>query len=160
MLHCKANVPKLVVPKWTSALFWPSLVSDFGQFQFFVTEYIEYVKPKNFFVCGSHKESIFAKSPFNCNVLVLRLICCFQCVDAHDVLLNIYNIHILYRNVQNLCFCVQLSFHNVGALFKQKKKSLSWSAICVAFSSFQALTIFSRKMIFADSDFSACQQGR
>lgn len=74
MLHCKAN-GMLVVPKWTSALFWPSLVSDFGQFQFFVTEYIEYVKPKNFFVCGSRKDSIFAKSPFNSNVLVLRLIC-------------------------------------------------------------------------------------
>ena len=44
MLHCKAN-GTLVLPKWTSALCWPSLVSDFGQFQFFATEYIEYVKP-------------------------------------------------------------------------------------------------------------------
>ena len=75
-LHCKAN-GTLVLPKWTSALCWPSLVSDFGQFQFFATEYIEYVKPKSFFVCGSHKESIFAKSPCNSNVLamVLRLTC-------------------------------------------------------------------------------------
>ena len=74
MLHSKAN-GTLVLPKWTSALCWPSLVSDFEQFQFFVTEYIEYVKPKSFFVCGSHKESIFAKFPFDSNVLVLRLIC-------------------------------------------------------------------------------------
>ena len=53
----------------------------------------------------------------------------------HDVLLNIYiyNIHILFRNVQNLCFCVQLSFHNVGALLKKKTKNKNVIALVCNF---------------------------
>jgi len=58
-----------------SALFWPCIALNNGEFQWDVREKIEYVKPKNFFVTGSQKESIFVKSPFISNVLVLKIDC-------------------------------------------------------------------------------------
>ena len=74
MLYYRAK-GTLVVPKWKSALFWPCLVDRTGNFHTYVVDSVEYVKPKNFFIGGSHKESIFAKSPFISNVLVLRINC-------------------------------------------------------------------------------------
>ena len=65
----------LVVSKWMSALFWPCIALNNVEFQWYVRERVEYVKPKNFFATGSQKESIFAKSPFISNVLVLKIDC-------------------------------------------------------------------------------------
>ena len=65
-VHCIPNVLKhmlfykcvgtLVVPKWKSALFWPCIALE-HKFKWFV-------KPKRLFSEGSHKESVFARSPF------------------------------------------------------------------------------------------------
>lgn len=74
MIHCRAR-GTLVVPKWHSALFWPCLVDSTGNFHKYFIDFVEYAKPKNFFVSGSHKDSVFAKSPFISNVLVLRINC-------------------------------------------------------------------------------------
>jgi hypothetical protein len=64
-----------VVPKWKSALFWPCIVKNSGEFEWFVKDKIEYVYPRNFFKAGSHKESVFARSSFISNVLVLKIDC-------------------------------------------------------------------------------------
>ena len=74
MRNCKAK-GTLVVPKWESALFWPCLVDSGGQFHSYISDFVEYVKPKNIFVSGSHKESIFSKSPFISNVLIMCIDC-------------------------------------------------------------------------------------
>jgi len=74
MRNCKAK-GTLVFPRLESALFWPCLVDSGGQFHSYISDFVEYVKPKNFFVSGSHKESIFAKSPFISNVLVISIDC-------------------------------------------------------------------------------------
>ena len=64
-----------MIPKWKSALFWPCIVTAKGEFEWFVKDIVEYTKPKNFFLAGSHKESVFAVSPFISNVLVLKIDC-------------------------------------------------------------------------------------
>ena len=46
-----------------------------GEFEWFVKDKIEYVNPRNFFKTGSHKENVFARSPFINNVLVLKIDC-------------------------------------------------------------------------------------
>ena len=66
----------LVVPKWTSAAFWPMLCSsDRNEFNYFVKDYIEYMKPSRFFEAGSDKNSIFASDKLTFNVLVLKIDC-------------------------------------------------------------------------------------
>ena len=73
MFMCKAK-GVLVVPKWKSALYWPLLWDDKNQcFNNFVTDYLEFKNPKNFFVAGSDKNSILTKSPFHSSVIILRL---------------------------------------------------------------------------------------
>lgn len=64
----------IIVPLWRSALFWPLLWNcDEKKFNYFVVDSLEFQKPKNFFVAGSDKNSIFAQSPFVSNVLALKL---------------------------------------------------------------------------------------
>ena len=64
----------MVVPKCTSAAFWPLLWSCERQnFSHFIKEHVEYVKPCNFIVAGSHKNSIFASDRLTFNVLVFRV---------------------------------------------------------------------------------------
>lgn len=73
MFVCKAE-GTLIVPKWESAIFWPLLVNiHTREFQNFVTDFIEYCKPSQFFIPGSCKHSVFAISPFNGNVLALKI---------------------------------------------------------------------------------------
>ena len=49
----------LVVPKWHSAIFWPLLIdSQSGTFSDIVVDFLEYQKPKQFFVPGSDTKSI------------------------------------------------------------------------------------------------------
>jgi hypothetical protein len=79
-VHCIPNVLKhmlfykcvgtLVVPKWKYALFWPCIALE-HKFKWFVKDVI----PKRFFSEGSHKESVFARSLFMSNVLVLKIDC-------------------------------------------------------------------------------------
>jgi len=68
----------LVVPKWTSSVFWPLLWShEDNRFKYFVKDYIEYVRPYKFFEAGSDKNSIFAVDNLTFNVLVLKIDCRF-----------------------------------------------------------------------------------
>ena len=71
-LQCRAK-GTLVVPKWKSEAFWPSLVNLEGQFLPFVKNFIEYKNTKNFFIAGSDKNSVFASYSFQSNVLVLNI---------------------------------------------------------------------------------------
>ena len=72
ILSCKGQ-GTLVVPKWKSAIFWPSLIDHEGNFNWFITEFREYKNPTNFFIPGSDTNSIFAAKKFNSNVLVLKI---------------------------------------------------------------------------------------
>jgi hypothetical protein len=66
----------LVVPKWKSALCWPMLVNrSKDNFKSFVLETSEYENPMNFFVKGSHENSVFAQTqkPFKSNEIVLLI---------------------------------------------------------------------------------------
>ena len=64
----------LVVPKWKSVLFWPMIWNDTKNcFHNFVKDSIEFYRPRNLFVIGSDKDSVFAKSPFISNVIVLKI---------------------------------------------------------------------------------------
>lgn len=73
LLACKAK-GTLIVPRWESSVFWPILINSLNcQFKSFVVDYLEYKRPKQFFVPGSDKTGVFAVSPFNGNVLVLRI---------------------------------------------------------------------------------------
>lgn len=74
MLHYKC-LGTLIVPQWKSALFWPIIVNTDGDFEWYIKDYVKYVKPKSFYLPGSHIESVFAKSPFISDVLVLRIDC-------------------------------------------------------------------------------------
>ena len=60
----------LVVPKWPSAAFWPLILDENREFGEYITDYIEYKKPKKFF--NPHQTSVFGEY-FNSNVLVLPL---------------------------------------------------------------------------------------
>ena len=73
MIKCGAE-GTLVVPKWKSSMFWPAIVNTFtGSYREFVVDFVEYEKPKSFFVPGSCFNSVFAVSPFNGSVLVLKI---------------------------------------------------------------------------------------
>lgn len=72
---CKGN-GTLVIPKWTSACFWPLLWSaEHDTFVSFVKDYVEYCKPTGFYEAGSDKNSLFAKDKLTFNVLVLKIDC-------------------------------------------------------------------------------------
>lgn len=71
LLNCGAK-GTLVVPKWKSAVFWPSLIDKNGKLLWFVKDSKEYKHPTIFFVPGSDKNSIFT-AQFNSNVIALNL---------------------------------------------------------------------------------------
>ncbi|CAC5399139.1 unnamed protein product [Mytilus coruscus] len=62
----------LVVPKWISASFWPSIVDMNGKYLPCIVDYVEYKYPTNFFIPGSDKSSIFATQTFQSSILVLH----------------------------------------------------------------------------------------
>ena len=66
--RCKAY-GTLVIPKWTSSGFWSLLRSDNG-YRKFVIEFVEYLKPKNFFVAGNN--TMFTED-INFDVVVLKM---------------------------------------------------------------------------------------
>lgn len=71
MLICKAK-GALVIPKWKSAVYWPMIVNHLTyEYKDYIKDFREYRNPKSFFIKGSDENSIFAKQPFNSNVLVL-----------------------------------------------------------------------------------------
>ena len=61
----------MVVPKWKSSSFWPLLVDSTGSFKYFVRDFIEYQKPKNFFKKNNPK-NVFNECSKS-NILVLRI---------------------------------------------------------------------------------------
>ena len=73
MRMCKAR-GTLVIPKWKSAVFWPMIINRFtDNYQSYIKDLREYKNPQNIFQPGSQENSIFAKQPFNRNVLVLLI---------------------------------------------------------------------------------------
>jgi hypothetical protein len=75
IMICKAK-GVLIAPKWKSALFWPLLWNDVDKnYHTFVKDILEFKRPTNFFKAGSDKGSIFAKSPFITNILILKIDC-------------------------------------------------------------------------------------
>ena len=70
MKECKAK-GVLVVPKWPSSYFWPTLANDEG-FYNFIIDHVEYIKPKNFF---STRRNNFFAGELKFNILVLRIDC-------------------------------------------------------------------------------------
>ncbi|KAK3090119.1 hypothetical protein FSP39_009337 [Pinctada imbricata] len=75
---CKA-FGVLIVPRWESALFWPIIWErKYKNFRYFVRDWIEFERPKNFYKAGSDKNSIFALDVFPSNVLVLKLDFCYD----------------------------------------------------------------------------------
>ena len=70
MKSCSAK-GTLVVPKWTSAYFWPLISEANGVFKPFIKDSVEYVRPKNFFKCTNSK-SVF-NNDFKSNVVVVKI---------------------------------------------------------------------------------------
>ena len=87
LLNCGAK-GTLVVPKWKSAAFWPSLIDKNGKFLWFVKDSIEYKHPTIFFVPGSDKNSIFAAQKFNSNVIALNLDASFEVIIMLFIYMN------------------------------------------------------------------------
>ncbi|VDH95207.1 Hypothetical predicted protein [Mytilus galloprovincialis] len=71
LIFCRAK-GVLIVPKWISASYWPSIVDMNGKYLSCIVDYVEYKYPTNFFTPGSDKSSIFATQTFQSSVLVLR----------------------------------------------------------------------------------------
>ena len=57
----------LIFPNWKKAAFWPLLFKGNGT-DSMIKDMITYVKPRNFFVKGSSKKSVFAQEQFLSNV--------------------------------------------------------------------------------------------
>lgn len=87
LLNCSAK-GTLVVPKWKSAAFWPSLIDKNGKFLWFVKDSIEYKHQTNFFVSGPDKNSIFAAQKFNSNVIALNLDASFEVIIMLFIYMN------------------------------------------------------------------------
>ena len=76
LTHLRHSCAKgvLIIPKWESSFFWPSLVDvQTGTYKNFISEVVEYSNPSNFFVAGSQQNSIFATTPFPTKVVVAKL---------------------------------------------------------------------------------------
>ena len=53
-------------------MYWPMIVNRLTyEYKDYIKDFREYRNPKSFFIKGSDENSIFAKLPFNSNVLVL-----------------------------------------------------------------------------------------
>lgn len=59
----------IIVPKWQTASYWPLVVKDNGTYKPFIKDYVEYIRPKQFFL-PSNKKCMF-KDNFPSNVLLL-----------------------------------------------------------------------------------------
>jgi hypothetical protein len=72
--HCKLckATGVLIVPKWTTALFWP-FIREADKWAPGITLKYEYKNPKNFFHRGAFGNSVFTEAAFASNVLVLQL---------------------------------------------------------------------------------------
>ena len=87
LTHLRHSCAKgvLIIPKWESSFFWPSMVDvQTGTYKKFISEVVEYSNPSisevveysnpsNFFVAGSQQNSIFATTPFPTKVVVAKL---------------------------------------------------------------------------------------
>jgi len=62
----------LVFPKWVSAAFWP-LIHTGSTYIPIVKDFLEYANPRNFFIPGTCKKSVFANETFKGAVVVVRL---------------------------------------------------------------------------------------
>lgn len=73
IIHCRAK-GTLIVPKWKSATYWPSLVNLKGDFLgTFIVGHIEYKNPKDLFTVRSEKNSILPYQHSRVMILVFRI---------------------------------------------------------------------------------------
>ena len=74
--HCKLCGVQgiMIIPKWTSAPFWPLLYQEGRLMEGFTLLY-EYRRPKNFFKKGLFANDMFSENSFASNVLVLKVNC-------------------------------------------------------------------------------------
>ena len=64
----------MIIPKWTSAPFWPLLYQEGRLMEGFTLLY-EYRRPKNFFKKWLFANAMFSENSFASNVLVLKVNC-------------------------------------------------------------------------------------
>lgn len=72
MLSCNAR-GTLIVPKWTSAAFWPYIFKKNLECQDYITDVLEFTNTERIFVHGSNENSIFGSSRFSSPVLAIRI---------------------------------------------------------------------------------------
>jgi hypothetical protein len=72
--HCKRCKATgiLVIPKWTSAFYWPILHNGTSWIRG-ITQVLEYKNPKNFFKRGPFGNETFTEKTFKSNVVILKL---------------------------------------------------------------------------------------
>jgi len=72
--HCKVSKAQgiIIIPKWTSAIFWPYIWSN-GCFVQGLKLLYEYKNPKHFFVGCPFGNSVFSGEVFKGNVLIIKL---------------------------------------------------------------------------------------
>ena len=76
ILHCQLCKVKglMIIPKWTSAPFWPLLYRE-GRLAAGFTLLTEFQKPRRFFKQGLFANNMFTEQSFGSNVLVIKVDC-------------------------------------------------------------------------------------
>jgi hypothetical protein len=72
LITCKA-AGTLIVPKWTSAAFWPYIFQKDLVFQAYVVDVLEFKNLSGIFIQGSNPNSIFGSESFSSPVLAIRI---------------------------------------------------------------------------------------
>ncbi|CAC5421117.1 unnamed protein product [Mytilus coruscus] len=72
VIACKES-GTLIVPKWTSAVFWPYIFKKDLIYQDYVVDVLEFQKTEGIFMQGSNEKSIFGSERFNSSVLAIRM---------------------------------------------------------------------------------------
>lgn len=63
----------LVVPFWPSAVFWPFLINNDGNFRSFVVDTVYIQNGKDVYEHGTNKQSLFGSNHFNSPAVFLLL---------------------------------------------------------------------------------------
>jgi hypothetical protein len=75
LLYSKAN-GTLVAPYWPSSPFFPMIFGETSNLKQFVCEILLFNDPKDIYVQGRNKETIFGSTYFTSKVIVARIECC------------------------------------------------------------------------------------
>jgi hypothetical protein len=73
--HCLAcgAFGTLVVPKWESSPFWPVIFHSNSSCMHYISDVLEFKDPKDIYIYGSNKKSLFGSERFKSSVLVVRI---------------------------------------------------------------------------------------